>query len=154
MRLILIFLLVSFATKNVMADTTRAEKLAYIVQTEGFREQIVGYQEEMFRRSRELVEADADVELNEEVREIIAEESSKVVQEVVDDYIKEVVELYNEKLTENEINALYGFYQTSEGKSFGSKLPEISRETFWIDARYLEMISERAVSRIEERLSE
>ena len=82
------------------------------------------------------------------------EESAAIVEEYVDDYIKELVDVYEEHITDDEIDALYNFYRSPEGISLGGKMPEISRELFWIDTRYLELLADSAVSRIEERLSQ
>jgi hypothetical protein len=59
-----------------------------------------------------------------------------------------------EVFTEDEVNAFYNFYRTPEGISLGSKLPEAWRKIFWIDARYLELMSEDAMARIAERLKQ
>ncbi len=154
MRFVLIVLIMLFATGDVMADTSREDKIAYIIETEDLRGQIIAYKEEMIKRSIEELDKDAIDDLSEKQKSIIVEESAAIVEEYVDDYIKELVDVYEEHITDDEIDALYNFYRSPEGLSLGSKLPAIWRETFWIDARYLELLSERAVSRIAERLSQ
>lgn len=154
MRFVVIVLIMLFATGDVMADTSREDKIAYIIETEDFRGQIIAYKEEMIKRSIEELDKDAIDDLSEKQKGIMVEESAAIVEEYVDDYIKELVEVYEEHITDDEIDALYNFYRSPEGISLGSKLPEIWRKTFWIDARYLELLSERAVSRIAERLSQ
>ncbi len=154
MRFVVIVLIMLFATSNVMADTSREDKIAYIIETEDFRGQIIAYKEEMIKRSIKELDKDSIDDLSEKQKSIIVEESAAIVEEYVDDYIKELVDVYEEHITDDEIDALYNFYRSPEGISLGSKLPEIWRKTFWIDARYLELLSERAVSRIAERLSQ
>jgi len=154
MRLVLIVLVTIFATGDVMADTSREDKIAYIIETEDFRGQIIAYKQEMIKRSIEELDKDSIDDLSEKQKSIIVEESAAIVEEYVDDYIKELVDVYKEHITDDEIDALYNFYRSPEGKSLGSKLPEIWRKIFWIDARYLELLSERAVSRIAERLGQ
>ncbi len=154
MRFVLIVLVTIFATGDVMADTSREDKIAYIIETEDFRGQIIAYKEEMIKRSIEELDKDSIDDLSEKQKSIIVEESAAIVEEYVDDYIEELVDVYEEHITDDEIDALYNFYRSPEGISLGSKLPEIWRKTFWIDARYLELLSERAVSRIAERLSQ
>ncbi len=154
MRFVLIVLIMLLATSDGMADTSREDKVAHIIETEDFRGQIVAYGEEVTKRSIEELNTGSQVELDKEAKDIIKEEMAKALEELVDDYIKEVVDVYMEHLTDDEINAMYNFYHSPEGMSLGSKLPAIGRKVFWINARYLELLSERAVSRITERLSQ
>jgi len=154
MRFVLIALIVCFATGDGKADSSRADKIAYIVETQNFRIQIYGYLEEMMKRSIKELEAASNAKLSEKDKNLVMEVNASILDDVVDDYVKEVVELHSEHLTDEEIDAMYEFYLTPGGKSLGSKLPEIQRKTFWIDARYLELISQRAVSRLEGRLSQ
>ncbi len=154
MRFVLIVLIMLLATSEGVADTSRDDKVAHIIETEDFRGQIVAYGEEVTKRSIEELNTGSQVELDKEAKDIIKEEMAKALEELVDDYIKEVVDVYLEHLTDAEIDAMYKFYHSPEGMSLGSKLPEIGRKIFWIDARYLELLSERAVPRITERLSQ
>ncbi len=154
MQFVLIVLIMLFATGDVMADQSREDKIAYIIETEDFRGQIIAYKEEMIKRSIEELSKDSVVELSEKEKSIMVEESAAIVEEYIDDYIKDIVDVYIEHITDDEIDALYNFYRSPEGISLGSKLPAIWRKIFWIDARYLELLSERAVSRITERLSQ
>ena len=154
MRFVLIVLIMLLATSEGMADTSREDKVAHIIETEDFRGQIVAYGEEVTKRSIEELNTGSQVELDKETKDIIKEEMAEALEELVDDYIKDVVDVYLEHLTDAEIDAMYKFYHSPEGMSLGSKLPAIGRKIFWIDARYLELLSERAVSRITERLSQ
>ena len=115
---------------------------------------VLEYGKEMTKRSLEESDVRSGGELDQRAKEIIKEEMDGIFKEVVDDYIEEVMNVYINRLSHDEIDAIYGFYRSPEGKSFGSKLPAIEKEIFWIDARYLELVSERAVSRITERLSQ
>ncbi len=154
MRFVLIVLIMLLATGEGMADTSREDKAAHIIETKDFRGQFIAYGEEMTKRSIEELNTKSQVELDKKAKDIIKEEIAGTLEEIIDDYIKEVVDVYMEFLTDGEIDAMYNFYRSPEGMSLGSKLPAIGRKIFWIDARYLELLSERAVSRITERLSE
>ncbi len=92
--------------------------------------------------------------MDEKKQDIIREELVGIYEEIIDDYISDVVDVYIKNLTDDEIDAIYKFYRSPEGKSIGSKLPEIKRKIFRIDTRYIKLISERAESRIDKRLSE
>ncbi len=154
MRFVLIVLIMLLATSEGMADTSREDNVAHIIETEDFRGQIVAYGEEMTKRSIEELNTRSQVELDEKAKDIIKEETAETLEEIIDDYIKEVVDVYMEFLTDGEIDAMYNFYHSPEGMALGSKLPAIGRKIFWIDAHYLELLSDRAVSRITERLSQ
>ena len=152
MRFVLIVLIVFFAAGDGRADTALEDKIAYIIETEKLQDQIVGLQEEMMFRSIEELDTLSDVKLSEKDKRIIMEENSAVVEDVIDDYLKEIVSLYREQLTEQEIVGLYDFYRTPDGKSFASKVAEIQRKAFRIDAHYIDLISERSVARVKQRL--
>ena len=111
MRFVVIVLIMLFATGDVMADTSREDKIAYIIETEDFRGQIIAYKEEMIKRSIEELDKDAIDDLSEKQKSIIVEESAAIVEEYVDDYIKELVDVYEEHITDDEIDALYNFYR-------------------------------------------
>jgi len=154
MRFVLIALIVFFATDDGMADTSREDKIAYIVKTEDLRSQIIAREEERTKQAIEDLSNSSVVELKEKEKNIMEEEISEVVKEHVDDYVMEVVDVYVEYFTEDEIDAIYNFYRSPEGKSLGRKMPAVWRKIFWIDARYLKLVSEDASSRIRERLSQ
>ncbi len=154
MRLVLLVLIMLVAADDAMADTSREDKLAYIIETADFRGQIIVYQEEVAKRSIDELSANPGVKLDEKAKEIIAGEMAAVFQEIIEDYIKEIINVHTEYLTDQEINPLYNFYRSPEGTSLGAKLAAINGKIFWIDARYLELISKRSVSRIAERLSQ
>ena len=154
MRFVLIVLIMLFATGDVMADTSREDKIAYIIETEDFRGQIIAYKEELIKGSIMKVSDASDIEVDQKAKDIISEEISNIIEELIDDYIKDVVDVFSNHLTDDELNAFYNFYRSPEGISLGGKMPEISRELFWIDTRYLELLADSAVSRIEERLSQ
>ena len=154
MRFVLIVLLMFLATTDGMADTSRQEKIAYIIETEDFRGQIIAYKDEMIKRSIKELNTALNKELDNQTKDIIKEETVEVIGELLDNYITDIADVYVEYLTDDEIDAIYRFYRSPEGISFGSKLSAIGRKIFWIDARYLELVSDRAVSRITERLSE
>jgi len=154
MRFVLIVLFMLLATSDGMADTSREDKVAHIIETEDVIGQIVAYGEEVTKRSIEELNIGSPIKLDKKAKNIIKEVMAETLEELSDDYIKEVVDVYLEHLTDAEIDAMYKFYHSPEGMSLGSKLPAIGRKIFWIDARYLELLSERAVSRITERLSQ
>ena len=153
MRYALIALIMFLATCQGIADTSREDKVAHIIEIKDFRGQIVAYGEEVTKRSIEELNNKLQIDLDEKVQKYIKEEMENIFEEIVEGYIRDVADVYMENLAENEIDAVYKFYRSPEGMSFGSKLPAIGRKIFWINARYLELISERAVSRITERLS-
>jgi hypothetical protein len=154
MRFMAVVLTGLLATGQAMAQTSREDKIAYIIKTEDFRGQILAYKEEMAKRFAQELSAKSPSGLTEEQKHMVKEETAEAGDEYVDDYIDEIVGVYLEVFTEEEINAFYKFYHTPEGISLGSKLPDAFRKIFWIDARYLEMISEDAMSRIAERLKQ
>ncbi len=154
MRFVLIVLIMLLATSEGVADTSRDDKVAHIIETEDFRGQIVAYGEEVTKRSIKELNTRSQVKLDKKAKNIIKEVMVEILEEISDDYIKDVFDVYTEHLTDDEIDAIYNFYHSPEGMSLGSKLPAIGRKIFWIDARYLELLSERAVSRITERLSQ
>ena len=153
MRFVLIALIVFFATDDGMADTSREDKIAYIIETEDLRSQIIAREEERTKQAIEELSFSSVVELREKEKDMMMEEVAEIIKEYIDDYIKEIVGVYVEYLTDDEIDAIYNFYRSPEGKSLGRKLPAVWRKIFWIDARYLELVSEHASSRIRERLS-
>ncbi len=152
MRFVAAVLIVLLATGGATAQTSREDKIAYIIKTEDFRGQIVAYKEEMAKRFAEQVSAKSPRGLTEKQKEIIEQEVTGAGNEYIDDYIDEIVGVYLEVFTEEEVNAFYNFYRTPEGISLGSKMPEAFRKIFWIDARYLELISDDAMARIADRL--
>ena len=154
MRFVAIVLIGLLATGQAMAQTSREDKIAYIIKTEDFRGQILAYKEEMAKRFAQQLSAKSPTGLTEAQKQMVKEEIAAAGDEYVDDYIDEIVGVYLEVFTEDEINAFYEFYRTPEGMSLGSKLPDAFRKIFWIDARYLELISEDAMDRIAERLKQ
>ena len=154
MRFVAAVLIVLLATGGVMAQTSREDKIAYIIEMEDFRGQIVAYKEEMAKRFAEQVSARSPTRLSDKQKEIIEQEVAGAGNEYIDEYIDEIVGVYLEVFTEEEITAFYDFYHTPQGKSLGKKMPDAFRKIFWIDARYLELISEDAMARIAERLKQ
>ena len=154
MRFVLVALLMVLSTVDGLAETSRREKSKYVIETENFRGQITVERDELIKRSINELKAYSNDKLDKKIQDIIREELVGIYEELIDDYISDVVNVYMKNLSEKEIDAIYRFYRTPEGKSIGSKLPEIHREVFWIDARYIKLISERSESRIDKRLSE
>ena len=154
MRFLAVVLTGLLATGQAMAETSREDKIAYIIETEDFRGQIVAYKEEMAKRFAEELNKKSPNGLTDKQKQVIKEETARAGDEYIDDYIDEIVGVYLEVFTEEEITAFYNFYRTPEGISLGSKLPEAFRKIFWIDARYLELISDDAMDRIGERLKQ
>lgn len=154
MRFLAVVLTGLLATGQAMAETSREDKIAYIIKTEDFRGQIVAYKEEMAKRFAEELSEKSPNGLTDKQKQVIKEETTVAGDEYIDDYIDEIVGVYLEVFTDDEINAFYNFYRTPEGISLGSKLPEAFRKIFWIDARYLELISDDAMDRIGERLKQ
>ena len=154
MRFVTIVLTGLLATGQAMAQTSREDKIAYIIKTEDLRGQFIAYQEEMAKRFAQELSAKSPSGLTEKQKQIVEEETTGASHEYIDDYIDEIVGVYFEVFTEDEINALYDFLHTPEGISSGSKLPDAFRKIFWIDARYLELISNDAMDRIAERLKQ
>lgn len=154
MRFLAVVLTGLLATGQAMAETSREDKIAYIIETEDFRGQIVAYKEEMAKRFAEELSEKSPNGLTDKQKQVIKEETAGAGDEYIDDYIDEIVGVYLEIFTDDEINAFYNFYRTPEGISLGSKLPEAFRKIFWIDARYLELISDDAMDRIGERLKQ
>ena len=152
MRFLAVALTGLLAIGQAMAQTSREDKIAYIIETEDFRGQILAYKEEMAKRFAEELSAKSPTGLTEKQKQMIEEEATGAGNEYIDDYIDEIVGVYLEVFTEDEIDAFYDFYRTPEGMSLGSKLPDAFRKIFWIDARYLELISDDAMDRIGERL--
>ncbi len=152
MRFVAIVLTGLLATGQAMAQTSREDKIAYIIKTEDLRGQFIAYQEEMAKRFAQELSAKSPTGLTEKQKQIVEDETTGASDEYIDDYIDEIVGVYLEVFTEEEINAFYDFYRTPEGMSLGSKLPDAFRKIFWIDARYLELISDDAMARIAERL--
>ena len=148
MRFLAIVLTGLLATGQAMAETSREDKIAYIIKTEDFRGQIVAYKEEMAKRFAQELNAKSPNGLTDKQKQLIKEDAALAGNE----YIDEIAGVYLEVFTDEEINAFYEFYRTPEGISLGSKLPEAFRRIFWIDARYLELISDDAMARIGERL--
>ena len=154
MRFVLVALLMVLPTEDGMADTSRQEKAKYIIETQDFRGQITARNDELIKSTIIKLKALSNNKVEEKTKNIIREETVGIIEELIDDYISDVVDVYKKTLTDDEIDAIYKFYRSPEGKSIGSKLPGIRRKIFWIDARYLELISDRAESRIDKRLSE
>ena len=154
MRFVLVVLLMVLPTEDGMADTSRQEKAKYIIETQDFRGQITARIDELIKRTMIELKALSNNKVEEKTKNIIRVETVGIIEEIIDDYISDVVDVYIKNLTDDEIDAIYKFYRSPEGKSIGSKLPGIGRQVFWIDARYLELISDRAESRIDKRLNE
>ena len=154
MRLSLIILFVFLVTDDGLADTSREDKIAHIIETMDFRGQIVAYKDEMVKRILEEIDTNPQMELDDKIKSIIVEESSKTFREIIDDYIDEIAEVYAKVFSDEDMDALYEFYRSPQGQSFGKKLPTFEREVFWIDARFLELITKRLEERITERMSE
>ena len=147
MRFMLLVLIMLIAAGDAMADTSREDKIAYIIEIQKIREQIFLYSEKVTSLSILELNANPGVKLDEKAKDIIAGEIADIVQELIEDYIKEIINAHTKYLTDQEIDALYNFYRSPEGTSLGTKLPAIKREVFWVDARYLELLSKRSVSR-------
>ncbi len=154
MRFVLVALLMVLSTADGLADTSRQEKSKYIIETQNFRGQIIARSDELIKSSINELKAHSNNKLDKKIQDIIREELVGIYEEIIDDYISDVVDVYMKNLSDKEIDAMYRFYRTPEGSSIGSKLPEISRKVFWINARYIKLISERSESRIDKRLSE
>ncbi len=152
MRFVAIVLTGLLATGQAMAQTSPEDKVAYIIKAEDIRGQIIAYNEEMAKRFAERLSAKSPAGLTEKQKLIVKEEITGAGSKYIDNYIDEIVSVYLEVFTEEEITAFYNFYHTPEGISWGSKLPDAFRKIFWIDARYLELISNDAMDRIAERL--
>jgi hypothetical protein len=153
MRHYLIVLILFFVPGEGMADTSREDKIAFIIETQDFRGQIIAYEEEVMKRAIAELNEYPQVNLSDEQKSIIMQENSKAMGEVIDNYIVEIIDVYLEHLNDRELDAIYNFYRSPEGKSLGDKLPAIKRKVFWIDVRYLELLTKRAVSRMKEKLS-
>ena len=154
MRFVMIVLAVLIANGAAMADTTRNEKVAYIVDAVKYREQIIAFTEESIRKSIEDLSSQSGKEVDQNVQRIIAEETLAATDEITDDYIAEVIDLALKVYSDEEIDALYQFYKTPEGQSLGSKDPEFERQLFWIDTRYLDILLELLLPRIAQRLDQ
>lgn len=154
MRFVLAFLFLILIAANGLADVSREEKAAYIIKTENFRGQITAATDETINESIKQLNAALHQELDEKSQDLIKKEMEQIVEELVDPFIADVVDVYLEHFTDDEIDAIYRFYQSPEGKSIGAKLPEIERQIFLINAGYLKIISDRAVSRLADRLGD
>ena len=154
MRFVLIILVTIFATGNAIADTSREDKIAYIIETENVRAQIVSYNEQLIIRTVEELIKQPGIDLDENQQDNIRKELGKIVEDYIDDYIKDMTVIYEEHFTDDEIDGLYNFFRSPEGISIGKKLPEAWSKFFWIDARYIQLLSERSVSRVTEILSQ
>ncbi len=152
MRFLAVVLTGLLAIGLAMAETSREDKIAYIIKTEDFRGQIIAYKEEMAKRFVQELSERSPNRLTDRQKQVIKEETTRAGDEYIDDYIDEIVGVYLEVFTDDEINAFYDFYRTPEGISLGSKLPKAFTKIFWIDARYLELIYDDAMDRIGERL--
>lgn len=152
MRFVLVAVIVFFAAGDGRAGTSLEDKIAYIIETEKLRDQLVGLQEELMLRSIEELNAISNVDLSEQERAMIMEENAIVMDEVIDDYLYDLVALYRKHLTDQEIGALYDFYKTPDGKSMASKIAAVERKAFRIDAHYIDLISERTLARVRTRL--
>ncbi len=154
MRFVLVALLMVIPTKDGLADTSRKEKAKYVIEAQHFRGQITARRDALIKRSINELKELSNNKLDKKKQDIIREELVGIYEEIIDDYITDVVDVYMKNLTNDEVDAMYRFYRSPEGKSIGSKLPGIHRKIFWIDARYIKLISERAESRIDKNLSE
>ena len=153
MRMVLTFFLMMLVASNGMADTTKQEKAAYIIERENFRGQIVARTDEAINESIKQLNAALDQELDDQTRDMIRAQMKEIVQGLVDNYMMDVVNIYLEHLTDREIDAIYEFYLSPEGKSIGDKLPEIESQIYLINVRYLKLLSEQSVSRLADQFA-
>ena len=155
MRTLLIFTFAFLtATAAAMAGPSRDEMMAYIMRTMDMRGQVEAYARELVRQPLANPQSNEAAELDGKIKAIIVEEVDKATQEVVDDYLVEVEQIISDNLTDEEVTALYEFFLTDAGRSFGAKLQIIERDLYEIDARYLELLAERAQAGIKQRLTE
>ena len=152
MRMILAFTLVLLATSSGIADTTKQEKAAYVIKTQDFRGQIIAETDERIEEAIRVFNAMLPQALGDQSQEIIRAEMKDVVQELIEDYMSDVTNIYLENLTDSEIDAIYKFYQSPEGRSLGEKLPEIERQVHLVSLRYLKSLSEQSVSRLADQV--
>lgn len=142
------------ANGTALADTSRESKIEYIIETENVRGQIIAYSEQLIIRTVEELNKEPGIDLDENQKENIRKELKEIVADYIDDYVNDLAQIYNELLTDSEIDGLYNFYRSPEGISIGNKLPEAWSKFFWVDARYIQLLSERSVSRVTEVLSQ
>lgn len=154
MRFVVTVLITIFTTANALADASREDKIAYIIQTENVRGQITAYSEQLIIRTVEELDKDPRVDLSEGQKDNIRKELTKIVADYIDDYINDLSKIYDEQFTDKEIDGLYTFYRSPEGISIGKKLPEAWAKFFWVDARYIQLLSERSVARVTEVLNQ
>ena len=80
MRFVLIVLMTVFAVGEAMAETSREEKIAYIVETENFRDEIVTYKKELIKGAIIKANANANMDLDQKQIDIISEELENIVE--------------------------------------------------------------------------
>lgn len=154
MRFILIVLATILAPVTGLADTTREDKITYIIETENLRDQILAYNEQLIIRTMQELDKHKNLNLDEQQKVAIRDELETIVQEYIDDYVRDISAVYDNHLTDDELNALYNFYRSPEGISIGEKLPQAWSDFFWVDARYIELLSKRSMSRVMDILTE
>ncbi len=154
MRTLLIFSLACLAVSSTWAGPSREEMMAYIMRTMDMRGQVEAYARELIRQPLANPQNSETAELDGKIKAIIVEEVDKATQDVVDDYLAEVEQIISDNLTDEEVTGLYEYFLTDAGRSFGAKLKIIERELYEVDARYLELLAERAQARIKKRLTE
>ena len=154
MRSLLIFFFALVAVSTAWAGASRDEMMAYIMRTMDMRGQVEAYARELIRQPLAQPQKDGAAELDGKIKAIIVEEVDKATQDVVDDYLVEVEKVISSNLSDEEITALYEFFLTDAGRSFGAKLKTIERDLYEVDARYLELLAERAQAGIKKRLTE
>ena len=116
MRLILTVLIVFLVIDEGLADTSREDKVAYIMETMDFGGQIAAYNDEMVKRILEGMDANPQIELEEKIKFIVIEESISIIKIITDDYIDKIAEVYVEIFSDEEIDALYNFFRSPQGQ--------------------------------------
>ena len=154
MRMLLTLSLAFLAASNALAEPSRDEMMAHIMRTMDMRGQVEAYARELIRQPLANPQNTEAVELDGKIKAIIVEEVDKATQDVVDDYLVEVEQVISGHLTDEEVTALYEFFLTDAGRSFGAKLKIVERDLYEVDARYLELMAERAQAGIKKRLAE
>lgn len=154
MRFVLIALVTMLVMGKALADTSREDKIGYIIETENVRGQITAYSEQLIIRTVKELDKVPGLDLAESEKDNIRKELEQIVDDYLDEYINDLSKVYDEQFTDDEIDGLYDFYRSPEGISIGKKLPEAWAKFFWVDARYLELLSERSVARVTEVLSQ
>ena len=154
MRTLLIFSLACLAVSTAWAGPSREEMMAHIMRTMDMRGQVEAYARELIRQPLGDPHSTEAAELDGKIKAIIVEEVDKAAQDVIEDYLVEVEQIISDNLSDEEVTGLYEFFLTDAGRSFGGKLKIIERDLYEVDARYLELLAERAQAGIKKRLTE